>query len=70
MTVRNNKLVDEGFSRTALLEDTGLLAAPFPLCRITQCWEEAMGDDPSEYRDEAAVAGFMERNREVKEIFQ
>ncbi len=65
------RLIDEGNFPTALIEDIGILNAPFPIWRIPQCWEIAMGTDISIYLDEVKneVADFMERNAKVKSIF-
>lgn len=70
--VKLQQLIDEGHFYTRLLEDCGLLAKPFPIWRITQCWEAAMGDDPTAFSEScrAEVTDFMARNRQVKEIFQ
>ena len=67
---RLQELIDEGNFPQELLEDVGLLTRPFPIWRITQCWEEAMGDDASAYREKKKVADFMARNKAVKVIFQ
>lgn len=65
------QLIDEGNFPKSLIEDTGILNVPFPIWRIPQCWEIAMGNDPKIYRDEiqGEVADFMERNAKVKAIF-
>ena len=62
--------IDEGNFPKELLTDIGLLSQPFPIWRIPQCWEEAMGDNASEYTEKDVVADFMARNKKVKEIFQ
>ena len=41
------KLIDEGTFPKSLIDDTGILNTPFPIWRIPQCWEIAMGTDPS-----------------------
>lgn len=64
------KLIDKGQFRLGLLENIGRLNSPFPIWRITQCWEAAMGDDASKFTDEKNVADFMARNKKVKEIFK
>lgn len=65
------KLIDEGTFPKSLIDDTGILNIPFPIWRIPQCWEIAMGTDPAIYRDEIQgnVADFMERNATVKALF-
>lgn len=65
------KLIDEGTFPKSLIDDTGILNTPFPIWRIPQCWEIAMGTDPAIYRDEiqGIVADFMERNAKVKALF-
>lgn len=65
------QLIDEGNFPKSLVDDIGLLSTPFPIWRIPQCWEIAMGTDPSIYRDEiqGEVSDFMERNAKVKAIF-
>lgn len=67
---RLQRIIDEGHFRVDLLEDINLLSNPFPIWRITQCWEEALGDDATTYMEEKAVADFMARNQKVKAIFQ
>lgn len=62
--------INEGKFPNELLSDIGLLSRPFPIWRIPQCWEEAMGDDASIYEGEKVVADFMARNKKVKELFQ
>ena len=70
--VKLQQLIDEKNFYSRLLEDTGLLSKPFPIWRIPQCWEEAMGNDPNEYNkeDRDTVRDFMERNQKIKHIFQ
>ena len=65
------QLIDEGKFPKSLIEDVGMPGTPFPIWRIPQCWEIAMGMDPSIYRDEiqGTVADFMERTAKVKAIF-
>ena len=65
------QLIDEGNFPKTLIDDIGLPGTPFPVWRIPQCWEIAMGTDPSIYRDEiqGVVADFMERTAKVKAIF-
>ncbi len=62
--------IDEGNFPKELLSDIGPLSRPFPIWRIPQCWEEAMGDDASIYEEEKVVADFMARNKKMKELFQ
>ena len=54
------QLIDEGHFSKSLIDDTGMLNVPFPIWRIPQCWEIAMGNDPEIYRkimtpEEAAI---------------
>ena len=70
--VKLQQLIDEEHLSERLLEDIGMMSKPFPIWRIPQCWEEAMGTDPAAYAEECReeVADFMARNHKVKEIFQ
>lgn len=70
--VKLQKLIDEGHFYNRLLEDTGLLSKPFPIWRITQCWEDAIGDRVDEFIEStrAELAAFVARNKQVKEIFR
>lgn len=65
------RLIDEGSFPCPLIDDIGLLSSPFPIWRIPQCWEIAMGTDPTIYREEIRhiVEDFMARNAKVKAIF-
>lgn len=70
--VKLQQLIDEGHFYARLLEDTGLLSKPFPIWRITQCWLEAFGGEPTGYREEiqATVSDFYARCLQIKDIFQ
>ena len=69
--VKLQKLIDEGHFPVRLLEDTCLLTKPFPIWRIPQCWEDAIGDvshwsKPVQY----LIADFKARVFQVKEILR
>ena len=69
--VKLQKLIDEGHFPARLLEDTCLLTRPFPIWRIPQCWEDAIGDvshwsKPVQY----LIADFKARVFQVKEILR
>lgn len=69
--VKLQKLIDEGHFNVRLLEDTGFMTKPFPIWRIPQCWEAAIGD-VSHWNKEVQylITDFRSRVFQVKEIFR
>ena len=69
--VKLQKLIDEGHFNVRLLEDTGFMTKPFPIWRIPQCWEAAIGD-VSHWNKEVQylITDFKSRVIQVKEIFR
>lgn len=69
--VKLQKLIDEGHFNVRLLEDTGFMTKPFPIWRIPQCWEAAIGE-VSHWNKEVQylIADFKSRVFQVKEIFR
>ena len=69
--VKLQQLIDEGHFPARLLEDTGFMTMPFPIWRIPQCWEDAIGEvshwsKPVQY----LIADFKARVFQVKEILR
>lgn len=67
--VEIQQIIDEGHFCSRLLEDMGLMTKPFPIWRIPQCWEDAIGEvshwsKPVQY----LIADFKTRVSQVKKI--
>ena len=65
-----NSMIDSGKFKTSLLKDTKALCKPFPIWRISQCWDviSSMTGWREDVRSE--VEDFHRRNNEVIKIFK
>ena len=69
--VKLQQLIDEGHFYPFLLDNIGLMTRHFPIWRIPQCWEAAIGN-VSDWTKEKQylVSDFLTRVYQVKEIFR
>ena len=65
-----NSIIDEGRFNKALLKDAKVLCRPFPVWRISQCWEVISSMTGWREDVQADVEDFRKRNEEVMRIFK
>ena len=64
------QLIDEGHFNQRLLTDIGMMSRPFPIWRISQCWNKIASMTGWREDVQEAVEDFRKRNEAIMKIYQ